>query len=204
MSLEDLDPYRVAAATALADVDHLKPAESDRTVILAALLRARLDNVESMPTLGTERVSELRGGEPPASGEDAVLTRLGKALGLDREVIEQVYSVVEHEPVLVVPPSKLPRDKASATRTICHLVAAARQLADVEDWSSAKTLRAVVTEFGAFDQSNFASHMRSLDDIAVFRGQGRGREMRITRPGIEATTVLIKALVATNVGDGVR
>lgn len=200
MSSEDSSSYRAAAAAAIADADYLNLADNDRTVVLKALVDARLAQVEAAPPSTTENGSAP--SEERLDGSDGeVLTGLGRALGLDLEVIEQVYSVIDGEPVLVVPPSKLPGDKSGATRTICQLLAAARQLADVEDWSSASVLRAIVTEFGAFDQNNFAAHMRSLGDIAVFRGQGRAREMRITRPGIEATRALIRSLTTEKVGD---
>jgi len=90
---------------------------------------------------------------------------------------------------------KLPPNKALAARQLGQLVAAARQVVGIEEWTSVSTIRKVVTDYGRLDGGNFAATIQQMaDNVAVIRGKGQSREVKITKPGLEATADLIKGL----------
>jgi len=189
--------YRQAAAEALADVDALNLKGEDRAVVLAAVLASRLPSttVDSgdSSTGESETPVEKKAKEPVSEGD--IIGLLASAFGLDRDSIEQVYAVEDGEPILVVAAKKLPTNKSAATKQIAQLVAAARQVAKVEEWTGVGTIRPVVTHYGRIDPANFATSLLQMDSVAVIKGKGMSREFKITKPGIEATSDLLRSLV---------
>jgi len=132
---------------------------------------------------------------PGAVDEQDVLGKIEAALKLDRDVLELVYDVRDGEPELVLAPKKLASNKAQAARQLAQLIAAARQAAGLEEWTSTGPIRRVVTEYGKLDVGNFAATIQQMDKVAVIRGKGQQREVKITRPGMEATRDLITSMV---------
>jgi hypothetical protein len=192
------DEIRAAAAAALADVDAIGAKGDDRSIVLKHVLRVRLP----IPAIGT-----TGGGAPPSVRteisdptsvpvDDAdVLGKIAAALKLERDVLELVYSVQDGEPELVLAARRLASNKAQAARQLAQLISVARQAAGLEEWTSTAPIRRVVTDYGKLDSANFASTIQQMDKVAVLRGKGQQREVKITRPGMEATADLIKSLV---------
>lgn len=193
------DGFRDAAAASLEDVDALGANGDDRKIILEALLKARLLGAE--PTTGQTRQTSGRApGEPgraatPSdSADDDVVGRIGAALGLDRDIVEQVFSETDGEPILVVSSRKISQNKAQAAREIAQLIAAARQAAGLGEWTSVRIIRAIVADYGRLDGGNFATSLQQLEDVAVLRGKGQQREIKVTRQGVEAVTDMVRVL----------
>lgn len=189
---------RQAAGAALADADALELTGEDRAIVLKALLEARLGNLASPGP--PRKMEDHQSSGPPAYEpgqqirEADVIDRISTVLNVDRELLELIYDVRDGEPHLVISARKIPENKASATRQLGQLVAAARQAAGLEDWTSTGVIRAVVQDYGRLDSSNFATNIQQMDGVGVVRGKGQQREIKITKPGLENTAELIKNL----------
>lgn len=136
--------------------------------------------------------AELRIAEPVDDGD--VISRVSSGLKVDRDTLELVYAAQDGEPHVVISAKKIAQNKALAARQLGQLVAAARQAAGLEEWTSAATIRKVVTDYGRLDSGNFAATIQQMDNVAVIRGKGQQREVKITRPGMEAASDLINSL----------
>ena len=194
------DKYRAAAAAALADVDAIGAVGEDRSIVLKHMLHVRLPIPGSgAPAVGAAPSPPIQsptaGSTPAASDEQDVLGRIGAVLKLDRDILELVYDVQDGEPQLVLTSKKLVSNKAQAARQLAQLVAAARQAAGLEEWTSVAPIRRVVSDYGRLDTNNFAAAIQQMDKVAVLRGKGMAREVKITKPGMEDTAALIRTLV---------
>lgn len=194
---------RDAIARTIEDLDAAGIQGDDRPVVLRAILDVRLGGSHSTsaapgtaaaPSIGHQHAASAS-TLPPS--QDDTLGKISGALKLDRELLEYVYDVQDGEPTLVISPKRLPDRKAEATKVIAQLVAAARQSAGLEDWTGAGTIRTVVGDYGRLDSNNFAAAIQTLDKVALSRGKGANRELKITRAGMEE----IAALIASLVGD---
>ena len=197
------DPIRQAAAAALADVNALAVQGDDRKIILKALLDARLGVSEpvSPPKHTPDQPSNGRNLDLqlPATGAAAdVIGQLSGGLRVDRDTLELVYAEQNGEPHVVISAKKLAQNKALAARQLGQLVAAARQVVGIEEWTSVSTIRKVVTDYGRLDSGNFASTIQQMDNVAVIRGKGQSREIKITKPGLDATADLIKGFAGVD------
>jgi hypothetical protein len=197
------DDVRQAAAAALADVDALGVAAEDRSTVLKALLQARLGgfapNVPN-PKVEDGQIQDLSnlGGTPEVIQPGDVLSKIAAGLKVDRDALELIYALQEGEPHVVVSAKKISTNKALAVRQLGQLIAAARQIAALEEWTSAATIRKVVQDYGRLDSANFAASIQQMDNVAVIRGKGQQREVKITKPGLEATAELIKGITGTD------
>ncbi|MEU0499121.1 hypothetical protein [Mycobacterium sp. NPDC006124] len=203
--LEPEDPIRQAAAAALADVDALEASGDDRSILLKALLEARLPRPNGFSPLplpvASVQAPPVSPGAPPSTQHveaGDVLGHICAALKVDRDLIDLVYTLQDGEPHIVVSPKRIATNKAQATRHLAQLVAASRQAAGLEEWTSVTSIRKVVTDYGRLDSGNFASYLQNLDGVALLRGKGQQREIKITKPGYEATGDLVRALVGTD------
>lgn len=195
------DAVRQAAAAALADVNALQVEGEDRKIVLKALLEARLvGSVPASPALAVASRPVSNGTKqdaPQPVASDDVMERVGAALKVDRDTLDLVYALQDGEPHVVISAKKVAQNKAHAARQLGQLVAAARQAAGLEEWTSVSTIRKIVSDYGRLDSGNFAAAIQQMDSVAVIRGKGQQREVKITRPGMEATTELINTLAGT-------
>lgn len=191
---------RQAAAAAIADVDALGLSGDDRNTVLQALLKARLGGFApralagNRDQMGKEETDYVIQG-PVEEGD--VIGKISAVLKLDRDLVELVYAVQDGEPMVVVSAKKIASNKAEGTRQLAQLISAARQIVGLEEWTSSATIRQVVTDFGRLNVGNFAAALQRMDEVALTRGKGQQREIRITKPGIENTADLIKSLVGS-------
>lgn len=188
----------------IALLDEMGLKASERELVLREVLRARLGsgargaNVPQ-PGAGAGSGNGWTPQQPLApivpDGSDPVLAAICSKLNISADTAELVYAVEDGQPQLVVSPKKISGNKSQQTRTIAKLVAAARQAAGIEEWTTAKTVREVVTTYGALDPSNFATTFGQLEDVAVIKGSGQERAIKITRPGYEAVGEAIKSFL---------
>jgi hypothetical protein len=195
------DDARQAAAAALADVNALMVEGEDRKIVLKALLEARLGRlVPVSPSISVASNPGSNGvtlNAAQAVSSDDVMGRVSAALKIDRDTLDLVYALQDGEPHVVISAKKIAPNKALAARQLGQLVAAARQAAGLEEWTPVATIRMVVTDYGRLDSGNFASTVQQMDNVAVIRGKGQQREVKITKPGMEATADLIRSLAGT-------
>lgn len=182
----------VVAAT-IGEVEEMKLASADRSIVLEALLRARLGgNTVSAPLNPGSGTGLKAANQPVAEGD--VLGKLASAFQVPEDTLEMFYDVADGQPTLVVSAKRIAANKSLAARQLGQLIAAARQVVGIEEWTSAAVIRKVVQDYGRLDSSNFAASLQQMENVAVLRGKGASREVKITRPGIEATADLIKSL----------
>lgn len=132
---------------------------------------------------------------PQASdGEGPSLGGIATRLGLEEELVQEVFYLDGEALGLALAASRLNKSKAPATQQIALLVAAGRQAGGWEEWTPIERIRDVVREYGRFDQANFASTVRRMGGVFSFRGKGRGVEVRVTRPGFERAAGLVREL----------
>jgi hypothetical protein len=135
--------------------------------------------------------------EPDSDGRHDHLAALANGLGLSHDVVSEVYHFDAGDLKLIVAPSKLEADKAGATKQIALLISAGRQGSGIDStWTPSKVIRDVCEEFGKFDSANFAAVLGSMGDVFGFDGRGRGRKVKVNRPGFEQAGTLIKRLTA--------
>lgn len=195
------DGLRRAAAASVADVDSMKLIGEDRSIVLKALLNARLGDFAEIPASSRRGASAVKVASSPGPAEPVaegdVLGMIGRALKVDRETLEFVYDIDDGEPIVVVSAKKIAPNKSAAARQLGQLIAAARQGAGLEEWTSATTIRSVVSHYGRLDGNNFAASLQQMDSVAVIKGKGLQREIKITRPGFESTADMIRSLAGT-------
>lgn len=199
----DSAALRAAAAAALGDVDFLSLAGADRSVVLGILLASRLQlGSPSRKAIGGESADTSRKPPEPSATVDEgdILGRVASGLKIPRDVVELVYDSKDGQLGVVLSPRRLASDKANATRQIAQIVAAGRQAAGIEEWTPMAAVRAVVSDYGRLDSGNFAAHVQGggLDHAFLFRGKGLGREVKVTRGGMEAAAELIVRLSAAS------
>jgi hypothetical protein len=125
--------------------------------------------------------------------EDA-LDEIGQKLKLEPEIIGEVFHEEDGEIEITVPSAKLDAGKKGGTRQLALLIAAGRQGAGLEEFTSLDVVRKVAEDYRRYDQANFAKAINEMSDVFNFRGTGRGRSVKVSRPGWEAATQLVKAL----------
>jgi hypothetical protein len=129
----------------------------------------------------------------PVSGGD-LLSRVANRLRLEREVVAEVFDERDGQIDLIVAPRKLDARKGPATKQIALLVAAARQGADIEEWTDADEIRRFVEDFKRYDQANFASALKQMDDIFRVRQSGRKVSLKLGRPGWDRASEFVAKL----------
>lgn len=178
--------------------DELADSQIDEKFALAAfpvLLEHRLGR--SSPVASPAIRIEPSGASEPqddAQGESSVATALAARLRLPIEQLEDIYDFSVEPIALVVSPGRLASAVAHATEQIALLVVAARQAESSEAWTTTSDIRSVCQDYARFDSSNFAGTLTSMHQEFAFRGSGRNREVRLTRPGWEKASALLSEL----------
>jgi hypothetical protein len=122
------------------------------------------------------------------------LAAIAKRLGLDPELVGEIYYIDGDRLGLAVASSKLDGKKAASTQQIALLVAAGRQAGGWEEWTDVSLVREAARDYSRFDQANFASTIKRMGDVFSFRGRARALELRLTRPGYEQAANLVRKL----------
>lgn len=116
--------------------------------------------------------------------------------GVTDEQIKEVFSLDGDELNVVVGARRIDPQPSQGSRELTLLVAGARQAAGLEEWTPLKRAREVCEHYSRLDSKNYAAVVvRGLDTEFSFRGQGVGREVRMTMPGWDAFSDLVKRLL---------
>jgi hypothetical protein len=99
-------------------------------------------------------------------------------------------------PELIVKTNKLPGPKSQATVDIALLVMGARQAAGIDEFTESEVLREACKQYGKFDSSNFAGHLKALDSLVQSSGKAQSMLRKLTKPGREAAAGLIEKYAA--------
>jgi hypothetical protein len=184
--------YIEAMNRAHADVMASDIPEGMRIAAFAVTLQARVSG-DRRPTpqipLDPTPVRE----DSPATEE---LARLARLLGTERTELEDVFEVEAGKVAVRVPSARLAVGKAAATRELAQLVASAAA-ATGDEWVPVDDIREVCAAYGKYDRPNFSTALRALGDLAAIRTRNGKTELRLTRPGREATAELVRRLATS-------
>ncbi len=122
------------------------------------------------------------------------LLGIAERLGLEHDLVREIYVVEDDEVSLVIPPSRFEKSKAVGAQQVALLTAAGRQGAGLEEWTHIKVIREACREYGRLDSANFATTIKRMDGVFSYRGRAQQLEVRLTRPGYEQAGVLAREL----------
>lgn len=147
------------------------------------------------------RLRTEKGTAAPAGGQTAaaagggsVLDRIADKLGVGREAVEEVFAESDGSIEIVVPHSKFAKAKMPAAQELAILLAAGRQAGGIDERTSLDDIRTVCEDFKKLDTNNFSKAMNGMKDEFTFQGSGKGRGVKVTRPGWTKATELVKRL----------
>ena len=134
----------------------------------------------------------LRAVESKAQG--GLLDRVADRLHVDRAVVADVFDDSDGAIDVIVAPRKLDATKARATKQLALLVAAARQAADLEEWTDVDEIRRLAEDYKKYDSANFASAIKEMQDDFRFKQVGRKITVKLGRPGWDRAAELVNKL----------
>jgi hypothetical protein len=185
--MEDVKAILIEAARAVEDAKlkpDLRQAGFEKAIDLLAQAAGRQPAAPRPPAPGV--------GDPIANDDDP-LGKIAARLNVDVEVVREVYHVEGDKFEVVVAVARLEAGMSPATKQIALLIPAARQAAGIEEWTSVDHIRKVSVDYGRYDSANFASAVRETAGLQ-FRQENRKTMDRVTRPGFEAATALVRRL----------
>ena len=187
MEVKDILRAAHEAVEAAAVPDELRSEAFSKAVDLLSIeLRGR-----SNPA---SEVAATRTGSRNVAQPTSLLERIASKLDIDVETVGEVYREVDGDVRLIAPASKLTRGKSAATKQVALLVAAARQAAGIEEFTSADVIRAVADDYRTLDSPNFAATLREMSTTFRFDGTSRNRMLKVSRPGWEEARRLVQEL----------
>jgi hypothetical protein len=167
--------------------------------VFTEVLRRGLDG-DQVPTAPARRQEQTVGQRATAATPaeaGAGLGRLASRLLVSEDALADVFAVEGGNVMLHVGSARIATVKSRATREIALLVTAARQGADIdESWTDVSHVRDALSQYNRYDISNFSRYLRETGDVFNFRGKPIQR-LRLTRPGWEAATQLVKTLTGS-------
>jgi hypothetical protein len=131
--------------------------------------------------------------------QSSPLSQIASRLSLPVDVVEDVYFEDGELLGLGVASSSIDPKKAGGTKQLALLYVAGLQTGGWEEWTAVDSIRAVCSEYGRYDDSNFATTLGEMGDVFQFRGSRRSREVRLKRPGLEAASRLVSRLAGREV-----
>ena len=136
------------------------------------------------------------GAGTSSAGAGPGLARLAARLGIPEAELADVFAIEGDSVTLHVANAKISSTKSKATREVALLITVARQGAGIdESWTEAAHVRDALTHYNRYDISNFSKYLRDTGDVFNFRG--KPIQLRLTRPGWEAATELVKTLTGS-------
>jgi hypothetical protein len=122
------------------------------------------------------------------------LDRVATRLRVDKAVVADVFDDSDGGIDVIVAPRKLDPAKARATKQLALLVVAARQAAELEEWTDVDEIRRLAEDYKKYDSANFASAIKEMQDDFRFKRVGRKISVKLGRPGWERAAEMIRRL----------
>jgi hypothetical protein len=133
-------------------------------------------------------------GPGPGATDGTPLARIAAALGVEEDVVGEVFNPTVDGIELIAPPGGLAGKSAAATKEIALLVAAGRQGAGLEEWTPLSEVREWCDQYRKLDSPNFSSTVKEMESLLRFRGSSRKREVRMSKPAWEEAAALVRRL----------
>lgn len=191
-SVADILAEAIAAVNAVDVPDDLKAAAFSKAVDVIMARRTAATPVRMDTAAPTPAAAPSAAGPAPVAGD--MVGAIAARLRLDREVVGEVFDETDGKLDVIVPPRKLAAGKAPAVKQLALLVASARQAAGIEEWTDADEIRQFVEDFKKYDQANFASTLKQMDDIFRIKQTGRKITVKLGRPGWDRAAELVTTL----------
>jgi hypothetical protein len=129
------------------------------------------------------------------NGDADSLSRVSNKLGLDKDLVSQVFDVDEDGIHLTVRRGLLDDQQKVAQQEIAYLVVAARQAGGDEEWTPIGHVADVAHDRGVHD-SNFARNVGTLDGEGLrFKGQRTKRELKMNQVGFEKASTIVNRII---------
>lgn len=132
--------------------------------------------------------------QPKVSYRGDQLEMISDKLDIELSIIQETFEAEDGIPQLIIARGKLANAKRAATKEIALLIAAARQAAEVEEWTESNTIRESVEMYGKYNKPNFASAISELEDDFSFSGKGQSRKVKVRREGFKNAGALVKRM----------
>jgi hypothetical protein len=134
----------------------------------------------------------------PAAGLTSALSCISRKLGVDEEVVSEVFDVRDGSLDVILGYSRFADGVAAGARELAVLVVAGRQASgiDADGWTSVVEIREICKEFNKFDEANFASTVTKMGDVFGISGKGLTRKVKMSRAGWEKAKQLVEKLTA--------
>jgi hypothetical protein len=130
-----------------------------------------------------------------SSGTDTY-SLIASKLDLELSDVKRLFFDKDGEVKLSIQSRSLPKNKATATKVIGLLVAAARQSAGMEDETSAAFIKEECKRYGRLDAKNFSKHILDLGGSVHIREESaQKRFLTVTEPGYEDAAEKAKELL---------
>lgn len=178
---------------ALKDVEDAKFPDSLKETALREAIRLRSEEAGFgvSPQVGHSTTAARQ--QEPAGAAD-LLGKIASRLGVERGPLEDIFDEQDGSIGLIVAPRRLDGAVASGTKQIALLVAAARQGAQLEDWTSVNEIRRWCEEYKRYDSTNFSKTIGSMDNVFGMRGQKQQRQLKMSRPAWDEAAELVREL----------
>lgn len=189
--------HAVALAWASVEPDELPdglPEDYRRTVFTEVLRHALAGSLVSASHGAGQQFAGLSDHAVAEPG----LAQLAARLTVSENALADVFAVDDDGLTLHVASTKISPTKSKATREVALLVTAARQGGGFDNpWTDVSYIRDALTQYSRYDLSNFSKYLRETGDVFNFRGKPI-QQLRLTRPGWEAATQLVKTLTGSD------
>lgn len=121
---------------------------------------------------------------------------IANKLGLEPSDVKRLFFEKDGEIKLSVQSRALPKNKATATKVIGLLLAAARQSAGMEEETPSSFIKEECKRYGRLDAKNFSKHILDLGGSVHIREESaQKRFLTVTEPGYEDAAEKAKELL---------
>jgi hypothetical protein len=133
---------------------------------------------------------------PTETGGRDLLAKIAARLRLTEQIVSDVYEETDGAIDVIVPAARFEARKAPAAKQIALLVAAARQGAELEEWTDVDQIRHFAEEYKKYDPNNFAATLKEMDDVFRVKQTGRTITLKLSRPGWDKAAELVQAVAS--------
>jgi hypothetical protein len=129
-----------------------------------------------------------------AKTSNGLLDRVAARLRLDRAIVADVFDDSDGTIDVIVAPRKLDPAKARGTKQLALLIVAARQAAEIEEWTDVDEIRKLAEDYKKYDSANFASAIKEMQDDFRLKQVGRRITVKLGRPGWDRAAEMVRRL----------
>jgi len=142
---------------------------------------------------GSAQGRDAASAGPGHGNAESPIARLAARMKASEAALQDVFDFSDEGVSLHVASSRIPASKSKATQDVALLIVAARQASGIDaGWTSAEHVRTALQHYNRYDQSNFAANLKGVDHAFNSKGKGPSLELRLTQPGWETATELIR------------